>query len=346
MPLENFLKNIFVSPPVPLGLDIGNFSVKIVQIKTSRFSKNRLLSFALAPIKDNKSPDNVIEAIRQAHKDLATDSTSVNTSICGPNIIIRYIILPSMRRGDLYKSLEFELEKYIPYKREDTVIDCRILARLPDNKIIVLLIGVERRLIEARVSLVRSAGLEPQSINVDTLALSESFGALFSSRPKGVVALLDIGYKMTKLVVMQDGIPYFSREIETGEHNIIQIVSEKMGLDLDKARDLVHNPADKTNEVFAVVRPELYSMLLDDLLLSLEYCERDLEKKVELMYLTGGGSRNKILLECLGKIPDLKIGPLDTLQNFKISSSKTEKELEESAPLLAVAIGLASGGTL
>jgi len=344
MPLENFLKNIFLSPPAPLGLDIGNFSVKIAQIKRSRFSKKRLLSFALAPIKDNKSPDNVIEAIKQAYKDLSTDLKGVNTSICGPNIITRYIILPSMGRGDLYKSLEFELEKYIPYKREDAVIDCRILAKLPNNRMIVLLVAVERRLIQDRVSLVRSAGLESQSINVDALALSETFRALFA-HPKGVVALLDIGYRMTKLVVIQDGIPYFSREIQTGEHNIIQIVSEKMGIDLDKARDLLHNPADKTNEILTGIKSELNSLLLDDLLLSFEYCERDLEKKVELMYLTGGGSRNKILLESLGKIPDLKISPLDPLQNFKISSSRTEKELEEFAPFLAVAIGLAFGGT-
>ena len=345
MPLENFLKNVFLSPPAPLGLDIGNFSVKLAQIKRSRFSKDGLLSFAVAPIKGNKSPDDVIEAIKQAHKDLSTDSKNVNTSICGPNIITRYIILPSMRRGDLYKSLEFELERYIPYKREDTVIDCRILAKLPNNKMIVLLVGVERRLIQERVSLVRSAGLELQSINVDTLALSETFRALFSHL-KGVIALLDIGYKITKLVVMQGGIPYFSREIETGEHNIIQIVSEKMGLDLDKARYSVYNPTDKSDEIAKIIKSELHSLLLDDLLLSLEYCERDLEKKVELMYLTGGGSRNKILLESLGKIPDLKISPLDPLQNFKISSSKTEKELEESAPLLAVAIGLAFDGTL
>lgn len=344
MPLEKFLKNVFFSPPAPLGLDIGNFGVKIVQIKINRFSKNRLLSFALAPIKDNKSPDNVIEAIKQAYKDLSTDLKSVNTSICGPNIITRYIILPSMSRGDLYKSLEFELERYIPYKREDTVSDCRILAKLPNNKMVVLLVAVERRLIHERVSLIKSAGLELQSINVDTLALSETFRALFT-RPKGVVALLDIGYKITKLVAMQDGIPYFSREIQTGEHNIIQIVSEKMGIDLDKAKDLLRNPTDKSNEILTGIKSELHSLLLDDLLLSLEYCERDLEKKVELMYLTGGGSKNKILLESLGKIPDLKIAPLEPLQNFKISSSRSEKELEEYAPFLAVAIGLAFGET-
>lgn len=334
-----FKKNMFNLTFAQVGLDIGNFSVKIAQIKKGPLPGRGGLSFAFAPIQGNKTQGRVSEAIRQAFRSLAIDSNKVNLSISGPNIIMRYIILPVMKEADLAKSLEFELEKYIPYKKEDAIIDHCILSRITHNQMIVLLVAAELKLIQERINLIKDAGLEPQLINVDALALTEAFREV-SPHPKGVVAILDIGYCLSKLVVLENGVPYFSRDIEIGEYDIAQMISEKINIDFALAKELAYNPEDRLKEITEVAKFELNS-LLNELSLSFEYCERNLEKTVSQLYLCGGGSKVKIILDFLEKIPNLKISLWDTMQGFKISSSHKAQELEKYGSLMGVAIGLA-----
>lgn len=340
MQLQGLLKNISPSSSTSVGLDIGHFSVKIAQIKKRAFSKESFLSFAVVPIKPDGSGDKIVEAIKQACQDLAIGSNSVNISVCGSNVLMRYIILPFMSEADLSKSFEIELERYIPFKREDAIIDYRVLANLPNNQMIVLLVAVERWFIQERISLIGEAGLVPRSINVDAFALAEAFQAI-SPKVKSVTALLDIGYRLSKLVVLQSNTPYFSRDIEIGEYDIFQMVSEKMGIDFNLAKEWSYLPAeDKARDIAEAVKPTLNS-LLSELSLSFEYCERNLEKKVGQLYLSGGGSKIKVLLESLGNIQDLKINVWNPTDGFRVSSSLAPEAVWAYSHLLAVAIGLA-----
>jgi len=176
MQLSDFFKSVSRSPAV--GLDIGNYSVKVAQIREKPLLKKRFLSFGIREIKPEKSPETVVSAIKEACEDAKIDSNKANISVYGPEIIMRYITLPALESFELARCLEFELERYIPGKKKSNmVIDYRILYRLANNQMVVLLIGLERKIIEERVSLVKKAGLMPNSVNVDSLALMEAFRA-------------------------------------------------------------------------------------------------------------------------------------------------------------------------
>lgn len=342
MAKKNLLDSLFYPGSTALGLDIGSFSVKIVQIRISSFSKKKKIAFSIVPIKGDRSKDKVVEAIKEAYKNLAVDTKKVNISVYGQNIVMRYVVLPVMKSTDLQKSLEFELDKYIPYKKEDAAIEYYKLANLSDNRMIVLLVAALRSTISERISLVKEAGLEPQSINVDALALSEAIKVI-PSRSKAVVAVLDVGYRFCKLLVLENDIPYFSRDINTGEYDIIQAISNKMGLPYENALALGCNPADKLADITKAVMYVLNS-LSDELSLSFEYCDRNLEKKVSCLYLTGGGSKVVVLQEYLKKALKFKIDFLDPLQNFTVSLPEKPGNadlIKESKALLSVAVGLA-----
>jgi len=333
----DFLKDFFVTPSI--GLDIGSFSVKLALIRKTTLKKETFLSVATAPIKNAPSREGIIEAIKEVFSQVKTDCRKINLSVCGPNVIMRYIILPHMKEKDLFKSLEFELEKYIPYKKEEVMTDYRILAKLANNKILVLLVAVERGFIQERIELVKELGLEPQLINVDSLALVEAFKATNPSF-KGVAAILDIGYKISKLVVLDNDVPYFSRDIETGEYEIVQTISEKFSLPFEKAKALAYEPQEKREQVAESVNLVL-SNILEEINLSFEYCERNLEKKVEYMFLSGGGCRISVLLDSFNHMPGLRLDFLDPTRGFKLAPPSAEEGIKAHAPLLGVAIGLA-----
>jgi len=341
--LANFFQGVISNTSV--GVDIGSYSVKVAQIKEKRFSNKRFLSFSIKGINQQKSHEAIVQAIKIACDEIKIDSNRVKLSIYGPEVIMRYITIPILETSDLLHCLGFELERYLPGKQKSNmVIDYKILHRLPNNQMMVLLIALERQMIEERVSLIRDAGLVPASVNVDCLVLMEAYKVLpVSIRDKETVAILDIGYSVSKLVVFQDDIPYFSRDITTsGVNNFLQLISENMGLDLTHAEDLIFNPKEKIKEIFEAVKLSLDS-LTDELRLSFEYCGRNLQKRVNRLYLSGGGSKIKMLNDNLAESLNIKTDILDVIQGFTVSSSLTQDKLKELSPLVQVAAGLAMG---
>ena len=337
---KNFLKNVFHQPSNLAGLDIGNYSIKLVTIKKEPFSKKSLLSFAAVPLPGNASRQNIVDAINQVLIDLPISSKKVNLSISGPKIIMRYIILPVMKESDLAKSLEFELEKYIPYKKEEAVINYHILTRIPNNQMVVLFVAAERKIVQERIDLVKDAGLAPQLITIDALALCEVFKVLLPGY-KGVAAILDIGYRLSKLVVLENNMPFFSRDIEIGEYDIIQMIADKMNASYGTAKGWAcAGDEDKAKELTEAAKTELHS-LLNEITLSFEYCERNLEKTVKQLFLCGGGSRISIVSGFLERIPNVKANFLDITQGFKVSLPPSMQGVNDHPSLLCVAAGLA-----
>jgi type IV pilus assembly protein PilM len=342
MQLSNFLKSVM--PTTSIGVDIGSYSVKVAQIKEKRLSDKRSLSFGIKEIKPQKSHEGIVQAIKTVCDEIKIDSNKANLSIYGPDIIMRYITLPALETFDLSHCLEFELERYIPGKQKSNmVIDYKILYRLPNHQMVVLLIALERRVIEERISLIKEAGLLPNSLNVDCLALMEAFKALPTpNKDKDVVAILDIGYLVSKLVVFQDDTPYFSRDIaSSGVYNFLQLMSENMGIELAHAKELLFNPQDKTKEIFEAIKANLNS-LIDELRLSFEYCSRNLQKRVNRLFFSGGGSKIKMLNETLTTSLNLKASVLDVTAAFTTPSLSQDK-LRELSHLIPVAVGLAVG---
>ncbi|MCM8801398.1 MAG: pilus assembly protein PilM [Candidatus Omnitrophica bacterium] len=322
-----------------LGLDIGSFNVKFAQIKSRSFSKHRFISFAISSIKDGAGKDRIIEAIKTGYKQLNTNNRKVNISVSGLNIITRYMTLPRIKESDLRRALEFELEKFSPYKREDMIIDYSILTSLPGDRILILLVASDKNFIQDRIALVKEAGLEPQSVNIDALALTETFKAL-PNQPKGLIALLDIGYRLTKLIIIENNIPYFSRDIEIGEYNVIESIAKRMGIKPEEAKKIAYQ--NEKSEILDKVLIYDIGNFSTELSLSFQYCERTLDKKVEQILITGGGSNIGILVESLKKISNIKsVDFLNIAEGFKFASSLEPVQLKQKSLLLAIAIGLA-----
>ncbi|MFH1457857.1 MAG: type IV pilus assembly protein PilM [Candidatus Omnitrophota bacterium] len=340
MRVSSFFQSVI--PKAFIGVDIGTYSVKVAQIKKKRFSDKKFLSLGIKDIKQPLTHESIVTAIKAACKEIKMDSNKVNISVYGTEIIMRYITLPVLETSDLSRCLEFELERYIPGKQKShMVIDFKILYRLPNNQMAVLLIALEKQVMQERLALINDAGLVPVSVGVDSLVLMEACKPLVvPGKKQDVTAVLDVGYSVSKLVVFQGDTPYFSRDINTsGVYNFLQMVSENMGLNPEQAQDALFNPADKMQQLYESIKLNLDS-LTDELRLSFEYCGRNLQKKVNQLYLTGGGSKIKVLNENLAAGLNLSTVLLDVTQGFSISCGLAQQNI---SPLITVAVGLAMG---
>lgn len=342
MPIAKFFQ--LGAPPISVGLDIGNFSVKVAQLKQSRLSKERYLSFGISEIKGAKSRASVVEAIKAAAGEAKLESNKANLSIYGPEIVMRYITLPCLELKELSHCLDFELERYIPgKKKEGLVIDYKILYKLLNNQMVVLLLALERSIMEERLNLVRDCGLIPNGVNIDSLALMNAFmAAQLNAKYKGVTAILDIGHSVSKLVVFRGDTLYFSRDINNGVYDLVKLACERTNVGFNLINELGPDAREKAQELYAAIRANLNG-LIDELRLSFEYCWRHLQQKIGQLYLSGGGSKIKIIENTLASSLSLNVAPIDVTQAFKTAQGIKRENLKESGPLFNVAIGLAAG---
>ena len=74
------------------------------------------------------------EAIRKVISASKIETKTVNTSVSGQSVIVRYIEMPSMTEDELTKALKLGVGKYIPFDLDSVNYDCQILGESDKNK--------------------------------------------------------------------------------------------------------------------------------------------------------------------------------------------------------------------
>lgn len=330
---------------IQAGVDIGNSSIKVAALKKQALSREKILSFSINNIPRDATFQQKADLIHKGLEDIGDAIPKVNISVSGPNIICRYSRLPFMRRDELARSLELEWDKYVSLKIDEVIWDCALLDTLKDSAgrkhIQVLVVAAKKNFIEERLSLLEAAGLEVKTIDVDAFALVNAFKAnqSFEGKQQPVV-LLNIGEYFTNAAVLRKGVCWFSRDIPIGGRDITQILVEKLHLAWPDAEKLKRNLNGQDSKALQLVRTVLDN-LVNELNLSFEYLKRELEERIQYIYISGGSVHlfelDKFLSENLN-IPIRKWNPASA---FKLRAGISPEALEKHASHLAVAIGLA-----
>ncbi|MCG2712610.1 MAG: type IV pilus assembly protein PilM [Candidatus Omnitrophica bacterium] len=326
-----------------LGLDIGNFSVKIVGLKTEKFSKKKKISFAKSNIPEKATNAQISGIIKNTLRKTGISSTKVNIAVSGPNVSYRFIRMPLMRRSELKEALLLELDKYIPFKANEVIWDCRILetiARPGGRQLVVLLVAAKKDFIEERINIVKNAGLEPQFIDVDVLALMNAFNFTQHNEDKKITALINIGSYFTNIVIVNKGIPQFARDILWGGRDITQIVEERLHLTYSTAEAIKYNIQDEDVNINRLVNIVLEN-LCNELKISFQYIKKEMGKEISAVYFSGGSLRLYNLEKMLESNLGLKVKRFTFNRRFNLDSNISQQEFEDNLPDLVIAAGLA-----
>ncbi len=330
----NFLKKA----QTRVGLDIGNYNLKAVEIEEKKGS----FRIVNARIKDSRQEKNMPEAIKRILKEANISAKKVNISVSGENVVARYLSLPEMTEAELRKAMVFQLEDHIPFKPDEVYTDYYVLGEEANskNKIRVFLVATKKDLLEERVRLVRAAGLEPQVITTDALALKNVFYFNYPSKNEANITILNIGDKITNLLITRHQIPYFVRDTRFGGDIITSLIQTKLQLERKAAEELKHNPKEELPEVTKITKA-IFASLVNEIFVSLDFYENLTEQRIDEIYITGGTSQLAGLKDFLSGYLNLKIIPLEPIKNFSLSSNISREAVTKLSPYLAVAIGLA-----
>jgi type IV pilus assembly protein PilM len=328
-----------------IGFDIGVDSCKFVALAWMG-EKYELQAWGIEPI----GPAGLAESLKSLVIKLNLTNKSPVTSVSGKGTLIRYIDMPRMSLDDLKKSFSIEVDKYFPFDQNSIYTDCSILdPKGKEKKMAVLIAAVKKEMVDERIQALTAAGLEPQQVTINAIAVANAFQKLGSGekivensdKTKGhATAILDIGDSVSNLMILKDGVPRFTRDIFIGSQEITKRIMNAFGLSAEEAEKLKSNSGEQNEDVFTACESTIMNWITE-IRLSLDYFITEKNIQVDQLLLTGGGSMMQNLESLFEKNLDLKVRKWDFLTNVNFAQTVSKEEIAKHAPRLSVAIGLA-----
>lgn len=297
-----------------MGLDIGSSAIKLVEAEKKR-SGWVVRSFTSIALPEDTIVDGeiinhaaVVEAIKSAVKEAGAKTKLVCTSVSGSSVIIKHITIPKTSPRELEDQVYWEAEQYIPFDMKEISLDFEVVQEdVGDGKMDILLVAAKKDFIEKRLSTLRDAGLEPQILDVDVLALANVFWENYDMTPDNAVLLVDVGASLTKINIVSSATTIFTRDVAVGGKNLTIEIQNKLGVSFQEAEVLKIDACSTgqiPEEVLSLVSSISESICLE-IRRSLDfYAASPIQLPVTGVFLCGGASRipglSNMLTEMLG----------------------------------------------
>jgi type IV pilus assembly protein PilM len=340
-----------------IGLDIGTHSIKLVHLKRVH-EGFKLMNYAVRStipegLEHNQSDlmsDRYAPVLTGMLRNLKINPKKVShlvTSVGGDNTSIKQIKTIFLPDEELESALFFEAKKHLPISGSEMVLDYQVLSvEEKTNNMNILLASTTKSLLKEHTQILSSGGLQPNVVDLEALAVANSF-ALTSGTDDGVYVLLNLGAYKTNMVVFSKRAKFFTRDISWGGYHYSK--------DLAKLHKCSFEEAEKMKMEFGVDAHK--KKVTGDSLLALDITEKTaieqiaMEVKRSLRFyvkeagdsdfrkilLVGGTAKLIGLPEYLAEqlnIPTEIFNPMADIEGI-------EKFDDANDPQLALALGLA-----
>jgi type IV pilus assembly protein PilM len=335
-----------------IGLDIGSSSVRAAETTRGKdgpvivnFGQVQLPDGAVGGgvINDDKA---VTAALRQLWTATKFGSRQVVYGVTNPQVVVRELTLPNLPDRELHKSLQFQVQDVLPLPVERTLLDFQRLDDPGQNETVRgLLIAAPKDAVLTAVRAIERAGLHVTRVDLASFALLRAVSRLDSK----VEALVNIGTRLTTVVVHDDGEPLIVRTIPRGGTEITELIAARIGATFAEAESLkcrVGLRADDGPETAEVVR-EAIRPLVSEIRSSFTYLTSGARQtKVRRLVLCGGGAALPGLADTLGAQLEVEVVMADPVVRLRDQRRRGKRDsLEPLRSSAAVSIGLTLGAT-
>jgi type IV pilus assembly protein PilM len=206
------------------------------------------------------------------------------------------------------------------------------------------LVAVKKAVLDTYMGCVEDSGLKPKIVDVDFFALQNLYEANYPSNPSEAVAIVDIGASALKIVVVQAGVPVFTKDSAVGGRNLTAEIQKNLNLSYPDAEALkVGAQGSGTPQEVS----DLLHIMSENFAMEIKraidfYNASSVGAPVAYILLAGGSAK----LSNLPKVVEEVVGlPAQIINPFNVISYDpsvfTQEYLTAIAPIAAVPIGLA-----
>jgi len=335
-----------------VALDIGSNIVKALRFDhtgempvLTNFAMVNLLPEAIVEgeIMDR---DMVVDAVRECFERANIHDKSVISAVGGRSVIVKKIIMDKMTADDAQEAILWEAEQHVPFDIDDICLDFQIVKDdVGANQMEILLVAAKKETIHSHAEILREADRVPIVVDVDAFAVQNAWEHAHGGPSDEVVGLLNVGADVTSICVVQNGIPYFTRDLAVGTNRFVEEIQREFGVGADEAQEIVMHPTSNPDiEIENLVN--VVSDVADDLSTGIERSLSFLRtsgdaETIDRVVLSGGGGRFPGLANFLKDRHGFAVDEGDPLDGIGYESALfDEYDMQEISPLLAVGVGL------
>jgi type IV pilus assembly protein PilM len=245
-----------------LGLDIGSYSIKAVEILNTfkTYKVTKLYEIAIPEIEGLDQHLVGMTAVKQLFNENEVDADRTYTAMMGLLVSMRVLNLQNVKKRMVQQIVENELESSAPFSLEDVVIDQQIIDNR-DGVTSVLAVMCRKDHVEAYLNGLKELDIEPKIIDVDYLSFLNLYpylrfdgedtsenaaptSAIGKAQTPGVSRkcrlLIDIGHLKTSMVLFNEGKLVTARTIRMGGRYFTDALQKSLGVSFNEAQRLKH----------------------------------------------------------------------------------------------------------
>jgi len=335
-----------------VGLDIGANSIKLVKLdhgkdgySVSAIGIRELPSEAIVAdeIRDREA---VIFNIQSLIDQTDPKIRDVVVSISGHSVITDKFTIDKKTGPEAEQAILFETEQRAPFDVDDVSLDYHIIKTDEDiNKMHVLLVAARKEYLRQYLELIEDCGLRPIVVDDDAFAIFNAYENNYDVDPSRVTALVNIGYDVTNVTYLAEGLFCSTRDVSAGSREIFNAVQKEFRLNPElTSKAMKGEMADSIDQdMFKATIISAADELISGIELAFSYFRSQTKiETIDWMVLSGGGALVPYLPEFLQSKINIPLELANPLRNIDYDPELFQYiQPEKIAPLLTVSVGLA-----
>ena len=336
-----------------IGLDIGSYSIKAVEIINS-FKSYQIKNFyeLEMPYRDDVEKNVVLaQCLEQLFQENNLQADRILTAMPGQYISSRIVPVGFSDPRKISMAVMSEVEDAVPFNMDEMIVDHQILGTGADGRTIVMVVMTRKSFLKSFLDHLTRVNIDPKLIDVDSLSFY-NLAPYLRLDPDECVARVDIGHDKTSVCIVKNGVLKMFRSINIGGAYLTEFLSRDLESTLLEAQAVKHRvsriqcDADPGNDLNPEDRHVVERMTLacnaivKDLGRTLYAFKTWDRTKISKVYLSGGSARIKNMDLYLSE----QLGLPVFLNRLDITDLKIDEALASKALVMpqSVAIGMRS----
>jgi type IV pilus assembly protein PilM len=346
MPFFNKTKNF-------LGIDVGTFSIKVVELSYSKKGKVVLENYgevANDPKVEDIFHDPRKKSFSLSHQ-LIADNIKKVLSEAGikkreavfsiPDFMTFFTVFktPPMPQEEIGTTIQFEARQHIPLPLKDVTLDWSIIEKNDGNvgpKI--LLVAVPNKVIEEYQKIAQLAGVSLLSIEAEVFSLARTIFA--KEELNKIIQLVDVGVQSTTISIVHNSMVKATHSVDFSEMDLIKELAVKMNLSYNEANEIKRTSGFNENSEQGKVLCKKLDSLINEINQIADNLFRTDKKEVNKIIVSGGTSLSPGLKDYIQLKTKKETQIINPFVDFSYPPALKEI-LEEIGPRYAIATGLA-----
>jgi type IV pilus assembly protein PilM len=334
-----------------IGLDIGSSSVKAVELKR-KGAGYELVNLGMEALGQDTVVDGAImdalsvsSAIEKIFTENKIKTKNVATSVSGHSVIVKRITVTAATDEELYAQIPYEAQQHIPFDMADVNLSYQPLGpAVTGPGTDVMLVAVKREKILNHTNVLSQAGRAPTVVDYDGFAVFNAFEVNYDVPPEQLVALLNIGASIMNIVIGRGGTPLFTRDVSVGGNQYTDTLQKELDLSFEDAEKLKQG-VELPNVQQDAKTPHLRSVS-EILMLEIQktfdfFRQTTSTENIQRIYAAGGTAKIEGLVDQLKEEFNIPVEIINPFQKVNIGSNFDPNYVNEIAPRMTVAVGLA-----